>query len=377
MGVSMSAIPSLIPELEDIVQHGSAQRREQALRRITALFLEGADVYNDDHVRLFDDVFNYLIDEIETKARAELSHRLAPLGNAPGGLISRLAHDDDISVAGPVLRQSQRLAECDLLEIAETKGQQHLLAISGRPGIAKMLTNVLVRRGDREVARSVAGNRSAQISDDGFSALVARSDGDDLLAERIGRRSDIPPHLFRALLLKATAVVQQRLFAQAAPEIQVEIRNVLARVSKEVATKAAPRDYSQAQCTVAGLHKRGELNEAKIVEFAKASQYDEMVAGLSELCAVPIDVVDRLMGGERPDPILILCKSAGWGWPTARAIIGARLGRKPNSSQGLDAAFSNFERLTPATAARVIRFWQMGPLGSRKGDDAPPLAPES
>jgi uncharacterized protein (DUF2336 family) len=371
----MSAVPSLIPELEDIVQHGTARRREQALQRITALFLEGADVYNDDHVRLFDDVFNRLIDEIEARARAELSHRLAPLGNAPGGLMTRLAHDDDIAVAGPVLRQSRRLAERDLLEIAETKGQQHLLAISSRPGIAKTVTNVLVRRGDQEVARSVALNRSAQISDDSFSALVARSEGDDVLAERVGQRSDIPPALFRALLLKATAVVQQRLFAQATPDIQAEIRNVLARVSKEVATKSAPRDYSEAQRVVAALRQRGELNEAKILEFAKSSRYDQMVAGLSELCAVPIDVVDRLMGGERPDPILILCKSAGWAWPTARAIIGARLGSKPNSSQGLDAAFSNFERLTLATATRVIRFWQMGPLGSRKTDDAPPLAP--
>jgi hypothetical protein len=98
-----------------------------------------------------------------------------------------------------------------------------------------------------------------------------------------------------------------------------------------------------------------------------------MIAGLSELCAVPIDVVDRLMGGERPDPILILCKSVGWGWPTARAIIGARLGRKANSNQGLDTAYSNFERLTAATAARVIRFWQMGPLSTRKAEDVPPL----
>jgi uncharacterized protein (DUF2336 family) len=179
--------------------------------------------------------------------------------------------------------------------------------------------------------------------------------------------------LFRALLLKATAVVQQRLFASATPEIQAEIRGVLARVSKEVGTKAAPRDYAEAQRTVAALRLRGELNEGQILDFAQAGKYEEMIAGLADLCAVPIDVVDRLMSGERPDPILILCKSLNWGWPTARAIIGARLGRKANSSQGLDAAFSNFERLTTATAARVIRFWQMGPLSSRKAADAPPL----
>jgi uncharacterized protein (DUF2336 family) len=369
----MSAAPSLIPELEEIVQHASPRRRVQALQRITALFLDGASLFNEDHVRLFDDVFNRLIDEIESKARAELSHCLAPLGNAPGELISRLARDDDISVAGPVLRQSRRLAETDLVEIAETKSQAHLLAISSRAGIAEPVTNVLVRRGDQAVARRVAENRGALLSDASFTVLVARSDGDDTLAERVGQRPDIPPPLFRALLLRATAVVQQRLFASATPEIQAEIRGVLARVSKEVGTKAAPRDYGAAQRIVADLRQRGELNEGQILDFAKGGKYDEMVAGLADLCAVPIDVVDRLMGGERPDPILILCKSLGWGWGTARAIIGARLGRKANSSQGLDAAYSNFERLTTATAARVIRFWQMGPLSSRMAADAPSL----
>lgn len=372
----MSGAPSLIPELEDIVQNGTPRRREQALRRITALFLDGANVFNDEHVRLFDDVFNRLIDEIESKARAELSHRLAPVGNAPGDLIGRLARDDDISVAGPVLRQSRRLADVDLMEIAETKSQAHLLAISGRPGIAEKVTNVLVRRGDRDVARKVAQNRDALLSEASFTALVEKSGSDEVLAETVGQRPDIPPSLFRMLLLKATAVVQQRLLAAAAPDTQAEIRRVLDRVSQEVATKAGPRDFREAQRVVAELRQRGALDEARVVEFAKASQYEEMVASLAELCAVPIEVVDRLMGGERPDPILILCKSAGWNWPTARAIIAARLGRKTNSSQGLDAAFSNFERLTGATAARVIRFWQMGPLNARKADDAPPVSPE-
>jgi uncharacterized protein (DUF2336 family) len=258
------------------------------------------------------------------------------------------------------------------VEIAETKSQAHLLAISGRAGIAEKVTNVLVRRGNRDVARRVAENRGALLSEASFTTLVAKSEDDDVLAEKVGQRPDIPPSLFRALLLKATAVVQQRLLAAASPEIQTEIRSVLVRVSKEVASKSGPRDFADAQRAIEMLRGRGELTEAKIVEFANAAKYEEMVAGLSKLCAVPVDVVDRLMGGERPDPILILCKSAGWGWPTARAIIAGRLGRKANSSQGLDAAFSNFERLTDTTAARVIKFWQMGRLNARKPEEAMP-----
>ena len=106
------------------------------------------------------------------------------------------------------------------------------------------------------------------------------------------------------------------------------------------------------------MHLHGKLNEAQLVDFAKTGHYEEMVVALARLCAVPIEVVDRLMGGDRPDPVLILCKSAGWGWATAKTVITARPRTKGTSSQGLDNAFSNFERLSPATAQRVIRFWQ-------------------
>jgi len=157
------------------------------------------------------------------------------------------------------------------------------------------------------------------------------------------------------------------------PEIRAEIRDVPARGSNAVGAKTAPRDSCGAQRAVAALRLRGQLNESRILDFANAGRYEEMVAGLADLCAVPIEVVDRLMQGERPDPILILCKSKGWGWPTARAIIGARRDRKANSAQGLDASYSNFERLTAATAGRVIRFWQMRPLSSRKAEPTLPM----
>jgi uncharacterized protein (DUF2336 family) len=361
----MSASPSLIPELEDIIEHGSPERRTEALKRITAFFLDGADAFNEDHVRLFDDVLGRLIVEIESKARAELSHHLAPVGNAPVGVVRSLARDDDIAVAGPVLKRSRRLGEADLIDIARTKGQAHLLAISGRAGIAEPVTDVLVSRGDRAVMRSVAENRSARLSENGFSTLVNEAESDGALAEKVGLRPDIPPRLFRELLLRATEVVQQRLFASAKPETQAEIRRVLAKVSGEVAAKAAPRDYSAAQRAVEALRLAGKLDEAALVDFAKAVQFEETVAALSSLCAVPIEVVDRLMGGDRPDPVLILAKSAGWGWPTVKTIILSRPYGKGGSSQALDNAYTNFERLSPATAQRVMRFWQV----RRNGDD--------
>jgi uncharacterized protein (DUF2336 family) len=353
----MGAPASLLPELEEVVQHGSAEKRAETLRRITSLFLESAPQFNDDHVALFDDVIGCLIEEIEAKALAELASRIAPVANAPAGVVRKLAKSDDIAVAGPMLKVA-KLADPDLKYIAETKSQAHLLALSSRIGIGEALSEILVARGDREVARSIATNHQARLSENAFTTLVERAEQDGVLAEKVGLRTDIPPRLFRQLLMQASEVVQKRLLAQARPETQAEIRRVLAKVTDEVAAKAAPRNYTAALAAVRALHKERKLTEADIAEFANSGKYEETIAALATVCAVPVEVVDRLMSGERADPVLILARAAGFGWPTVKAIINARPGVKP-SSQTLDGASENFERLTAPTAQRVVRFWQV------------------
>jgi len=355
----MGAATSLIPELEHVLQHGSRQKRAEALQRVTALFLAGAVNYTDAHVDLFDDVFALLIAEIENQARAELAKRLAPVGNAPIKLLRKLANDDDIAVAGPVLKLAPRLPEADLVDVAKTKSQAHLQAISARAALGEAVTDILVRRGDRDVARSVAGNRGARISESAFFRLVKRAENDGVLAEQVGLRPDIPPPLFRQLLTRATAVVQKRLIASAAPDVQADIRRVLAKVSHEVGARVGPRDYRAAQRVVLGLHRAGGMNEAALAAFAGEGKYEETVVAVAALSKVPIDVADRLMGGERPDPVLILCKAAGMSWPTVKSVIAVRPDGKPASNVGVDTAFSNYSRLSPSTAQRVVRFWQV------------------
>jgi uncharacterized protein (DUF2336 family) len=340
-----------------VVQHGSAEKRAETLRRITSLFLDGASSFRDNHVALFDDVIGYLIEEIEAKALAELARRIAPVPTAPAGVVNKLANNDDIEVAGPVLQQA-RLEEPELMRIAETKSQAHLLAVSTRLGIGEALSDILVARGDREVARSIATNQNARLSEQAFTTLVQRAEQDGVLAEKVGQRTDIPPRLFRQLLMQASDVVQKRLLAQAKPDTQLEIRKILAKVTDEVAAKAAPRNYAAALAKVRALHKERKLTEVDIVEFANSGQYEETIAALATVCAVPVEVVDRLMNGERADPVLILARSVGFGWPTVKAVMAARPGNKP-TAQMLESAFENFERLTAATAQRVVRFWQV------------------
>jgi uncharacterized protein (DUF2336 family) len=358
----MTASASLIPELEQVVQQGSPEKCAEVLSGITNLFLNEASRFNDDHVALFDEVFARLIDDIETRARAELSLRLAPVENAPPQLVRRLASDDDIAVAKPMLEQSPRLADGDLRDIAGTKGQAHLLAISGRRSISEAVTDVLVQRGNRQVVRTVADNKGARLSDKGFSTLVERAADDGVLAEKVGHRPDIPPRLFRTLLIQATEVVQHRLLAKARPETAAEIRRVLAKISEDIGARGPPpRDYARAKAAVRALKDEGKLAEPALADFAKDGRFEETVVALAEMTSVPIETVARLMTGDRPDPVLILCKAAGFNWHTVRMLILVRPGSRGTSAHALDAASANFERLSSSTAQRVTRFWQIQP----------------
>jgi uncharacterized protein (DUF2336 family) len=356
---SVMAHSSLIPELEDVVQHGSAQRRAETLRRVAALFAEGASRFNDEHVQLFGDVLSRLIDDVDREARIELSHRLAAIDNAPSSLVRRLAYDDDIAVARPVLKQSRRIEQSDLLGIAAEKTQAHLLVLSKRRRIAEPVTETLIRRGDREVLRSLAENVGAQLSEPSFAALIDRAAQDGILAEKIGLRPDIPPRLLRDLLLATTPPVQQRLLVSAKPAMRSEIERVLAEAAGSATSSPAARDYSTAERAMRDLYRHGNLAEGNLVEFAQSEKYEQLVASLACLCEVPIGVVDRLLSSDRLDPILILCKSVGWDWPTVKAIIDVMPGGRTASATELDAAFVNFERLSPTTAQRVMRFWQV------------------
>lgn len=96
----------------------------------------------------FDDVLAHLIHQVETNALAELGSRLAPIGNAPTGIIRTLSWHDEISVAGAVLAQSPQLTDGDLVEIAGLRGQGHLGAISERKRLAAAVTDILIQRGD-------------------------------------------------------------------------------------------------------------------------------------------------------------------------------------------------------------------------------------
>jgi uncharacterized protein (DUF2336 family) len=82
--------------------------------------------------------------------------------------VRRLARDESIDVAGPILRRSNSLTDEDLLAIASNDSQDRLLAISKRSSLSEKVSDVLVTHGNRDVVLSVTQNEGARFSDVGY-----------------------------------------------------------------------------------------------------------------------------------------------------------------------------------------------------------------
>lgn len=350
---------SLIDELEYALAAGSNAERITMLSRVTDLFIEGANRYSEGQINLFDEVFAKLSSAIEAKTRAKLASRLAPVPNAPAGVIRMLAFDDDIEVARPVLAMSERLEEADLVANAKQKGQQHLAAIAERKSLSEAVTDVLVTRGDRNVVHSVAKNTGARFSDAGFRMLVKRATGDDAIATQVGARRDLPRHHFLRLLQEASATVRSRLTAEnpdAGTAVETVLTEVVGGIRSE--TRKASTDYAAARERVEALQTAGRLGEKEIYGFARERRFEETAIALSLVSGMEIDVVERALLDPGHEIALILAKLAGFSSTTAKAILLLKQAGRGMSAQDLDQALGAYTRLQVETARRVFGFYR-------------------
>src|SRR6478736_4007351 len=316
----MTEVRSFLREINEAILQGSPESCARALWHATDLLIAGR--YTEDQIWTFGEVIGRLADEIELAARSELAKRLAHTNKAPINVVKKFAFDDSIDVAGPVLQHSERIDTKTLIANARTKSQAHLLAIAKRSNIPTALTDELVTRGNREVVRSVASNNGARISDFGFLHMIKRSEGDSILAEHLGLRKEIPRHMFQQLIAKASDDVRRKLERER-PELAGQIQHSVADVAGALHSKFGPasKSYFTAKRAVTTQHHYGNLNENSILECARAHKIVEATVGLSLLCSLPVDVVERALVDTSGDLTLILAKALDFAWETAMALL--------------------------------------------------------
>jgi Uncharacterised protein conserved in bacteria (DUF2336) len=352
----MKATKSLLQELDEAISQGSDESRLRALWHATDTLIAGQ--YCEESIWVFGEIIDRLAQELEIEVRAQLSQRLANSKNAPIDLINKLANHKSIDVAGVVLQQSERLDTPALVSIASTASQQHLLAISKRRSIAEPVTDVLVTRGNREVLNSLSKNPGARFSHSGFLQLIQRSENDSVLIETLGLRKDIPRSVFQQLIAKASDDLKRKLESER-PGTADQIETLVTDVTGDLHAIFGPasQNYFQAKKAVSALHRYGDLQEKKIFEYAQAHQLPEVIAGLSLLCSLPANVIERGLADTTGEMPMIFAKFLGFSWDTTMSLLFLGAPDHKILAHELDALEAKFSRLKAETAQGVIQLY--------------------
>lgn len=357
----MSPIGALLRDLETTLARESEDDRAVILSRLTDLFLSTADGMAEDQIGVFDVVIGRLARAIESRARVELSERLAPVASAPSGVIRQLALDD-IAVARPVLVASPRLSDRDLVAIASAKGRDHMLAITERADLGEPVTDFLILRGGRVVTHAVAANQSARFSRHGMGVLVMRAAQDDALQATLGTRADIPEDLTSQLMEAAKASARRRLEASLEPTMAEAVAGAVARSAETVEAHIPVGDsfgrFGAALAQIRMLDESGALDEAMIAAHAEAGRAEHAICGLAVLTGLSLPSAEQIVMGPDREAVLLIARGMDWGWPTARSLIGLRKS-EAGSAGALERAQRSFDGLAPMTARRVLGFLRM------------------
>ena len=110
-------------------------------------------------------------------------------------------------------------------------------------------------------------------------------------------------------------------------------------------------------------HQHGNLNEKRILEYALSHKIEDAVVGLSLLCSLPVEVVERALLDNNSELTLVLAKALGFSWETAMSLLFLSAKNHRLSARDLNSMKDKFARLDVEASQSVLRYYR-----SRKGE---------
>jgi uncharacterized protein (DUF2336 family) len=352
---------SRLLDLIDLAQETSSQKRRELLREVTDLFFSPHAAHSEAEMGLFDSVLVQLSSEMEAAVRAELSGRFADASGAPRRLIFKLANDESLEVAEPVLTRSNALSEDELLEVVKHRGQGHLRAVSKREAVSEAVSDVIVERGDDQTLGVLLRNDGARLSREASEAAVERAAKNPELHEAVVERANLPPDLLNEMYFVVEARLRQRILEENARLDPALLENALRAGRKRVAAHdgALPADYDQAEAYVRELREADELTPRVLARFLRSGTMTHFLVALAQLADIDFHTARRIVEKRELDALAVVCKAADLEKALFLTYAVVLLGTD-NDAMGRAQEYGRlYADLPRDTALRTLRFWRM------------------
>ncbi|MET1414633.1 DUF2336 domain-containing protein [Roseibium sp. HPY-6] len=157
--------------LLQLAKDSSSEKKHQLAEHVTGLLTSRSEEDSSQETDLLNNMLEGVYDALAPEARQKMSEQLADVKVTSSKLAATMAKDE-LSIAHAILERSRSISEDELIEIAQTKDQGHLLAMAKRDHVSKRLSKQLIERGGKEVKKTLATNLGAELEMPVFEDLV-------------------------------------------------------------------------------------------------------------------------------------------------------------------------------------------------------------
>lgn len=348
----MESALDCLSDINRLSREQSSDKRRETLRRVTDLFLLTSDKQRQEDSEVFGDVMAQMAFDLDVRVRTELSQRIADRPQTPRALALKLVNDE-YAVAQPMLEKSKTLTPDDLVTIAKSRGQEHLLSISRREDLAPSVTDVLVERGGEDVIKTVVRNKKAQFSRDGFETLTMRTSDSFEMSGALAGRADMPSDLIEQVKDNANSTFTKD-FGDADLGLSLEeIERVIGANAFNVRSDPMRARY---RSQIEYLDSVGKLSEETIVRFAKAKRQADTAYALARLAGLEPRIAARCLFQASLIALAVLCRAVGLDRTTFWLLIQLRDTTQAVLPEVAVESTRQFDALDLPSAQRILRF---------------------
>ena len=222
--------------------------------------------------KMTQEVLDLLLRDQEVRVRQVIAEALKDVVDAPPDVIRRLAHDEAIAVAAPVLECSPLLTDDELLElIGDHPIPGALTAIARRRSVDPPVADGIAAASDVEAVTALLANPSAQIREETLDRLVDRAPGIAAWHKPLVERPLLSPGMARKLASFVADHLLRRLSERrdldpvAARDVAAVVKRRLAEEGAAPAAPASPPSVDEVLARARRLQQQGQLDEAAVL----------------------------------------------------------------------------------------------------------------
>nr|WP_246484411.1 DUF2336 domain-containing protein [Marivibrio halodurans] len=362
----------------------SPEARGLLVQGLNELCLKSGVTLSESERALVYEIFDTLLETVQTNVRASLADHVADREDAPRDLLIRLARDA-IEVAEPVLARSLVLEDEDLVPIVLGEGEGHQLAVTRRRSLSGSLTEALARRDNETVLVAMLSNPGAEVDEEVMIRIAEGAADRPALHGPLAGRKDLSMRVARRLygvvgprLKEAIETRLKELEATGGGAEKDSLRAALDEANERFAAREATgfrrEDVTESATPSADPDDLADLRAMPsdlgghrphprlLVKALVEGRYEEFESLFGEFAKLSRSGVDRILNRAGPEALAIACKAGGMDKQGFGEVLARVMDQDNPAEAARTPAFRKtityFDRIDASGAARVLQAWR-------------------